>query len=385
MLKDGSTPTLVEQTRRVAGQTIACQVQQYGSLENAAEHETWHWGSGVLMFGLLRAHGTTQQENILLYLTHWIDHNIEKGIHLAHTDRIMPAGVVGSMLMNGQLDSRYAQVISQAHDYLIEGKRKVKGCEGTKIQLQWRGRSWLDDLFMTGILMIRYKDYFKVDAMNEMIAAHFLAHLDLLQCHADSSKVLNHGQWLLPNGTPYLPDGNIAWSRANGWYLVAMADFLTHTPTDSPHYPVLVQKYQEIIAEVITYQGENGLFPTVMDHPDTYGEVAATGLFVHATAAGLKNGWLTEDQYYRTLHLGLTALYKNIDQYGRVGGVSAGTPVMPGPGWYNKINVGTYPWGDGAVLLALTEANALLQQLTAPTASQAPLGSEKERFLRNFN
>lgn len=361
-IQDGYTPSLSEQINRVGGQSIATRVLKYGNLKDAAKEETWHWGSGVFMFGLVRAHSCTGTKDFVTYPKLWVEFHQKNGIHLTHTDRVMPAGVVGDMLERGYVSDEYAPILDQAYDYLMEGQRRVKGCGGEWKDLEWRGRTWLDDLVMTGVLMIRYREYYQKPGMDEMIASQFLAHIDLLQCHQET-KLMNHGQWLGPKGRRWFPSGKVAWARANGWFLVAMGDFLEHSSPEKGYYAVLQGHFQDILSAVSACQKEDGLFPTVLDKPRTKGEVAATALFVQATATGLKNGWIEGEAYFRLVRKGLEAIYQNIDETGRIRNISAGTPVMPTPGLYNRINMGTYPWGEGAVLLAFCAVKDLLEKL----------------------
>ncbi|MCB9231520.1 MAG: glycoside hydrolase family 88 protein [Bacteroidia bacterium] len=357
--------SLPQEIGRISRWAMQRRIDKQGSLEKAAEHEHWSWGGGVLMFGLVRAHRVTQDENIIRFVQHWADFHYEEGFPLNHTDRIMPAGVIAEMILEGKLPTRYDAVLKLSYDYLMAGKRVVRGCRDAdgkrkKVQLEFRGRSWLDDLFMCGMFMTRYAEMTGSQELMDRVANQFLAHLDLLQCHGEA-RVLNHGQWLGRNGRPFLPSGEVAWARANGWYLAATADFLMKNPADNPKRAAMLRYFQEIMAEIPQYQLESGLFPTVLDKPSSYGEVAATALFVYASAAGLRQGWLKGDQYYVLMHRGLQAIMENVDANGQVVGISAGTPVLPTPRLYEAINRGTWPWGEGAVLLALVEVLDLVK------------------------
>lgn len=379
-----STPypkvSLSTEIDRIASYAITRRVLKHGSFEDAAKKEGWIWGPGVLMFGLTKAHTVTQNPEILAFQRSWIHSHYEKGIKLYHPDHITPAAVVGELLIRGDLEPKYTPILDQSYVWLMKGAREVRGCKGeddrrVRRALSWKGRTWLDDLFMSGTFMTRYASVKNKPEINQLVLAQFLAHIDLLQCHAEGSHLLNHGQYLTPGGKRWMPSGKVAWARANGWFVASMVDFLEHLPKDDPGHPVLLEHFRQIVAEFPACQQPSGLFPTVLDRPKSYGEVAATALITYAVACGLKNGWLTEDRYYGLVRKGVGGILDQIDPVGQVGGTSAGTPVMPLAGMYRTIKVGTYPWGEGATLMALSEVSTLLSK------QKGPFPMESEAFL----
>lgn len=365
--------SLIRNIEKIANYSVQSRIKKYGNIQNAVRKESWDWGSGVLMFGLIRAYEVTGDSTILSFVRHWIDYHFDKGIKPSHTDHIAPAATVSEFILKGDLvqeSERYNSILTLSYNYLMSESIELEGCKcanGThkKVKLQWRGRSWVDDLFMTVPFMVRYSELFNHPQLHETITDHFLAHRDLLQCHRKNSNLLKHGKylskdfklWFIPLG--WLPSGNVAWARGNGWYAAALADFLAHLSTDSKSFTRLIDHFQNLMGEIANYQLRSGLFPTVLDNPSSYEEVSATALFVYATAIGLQHKWLKDDRYYALIKNGVIGILNKVSAEGRVSGISAGTTILPVAALYELIPVGTYPWGEGSVLMALTEVNNL--------------------------
>lgn len=380
--------SLPDEIKRVSGYAMHRREVEAGNLKYAAEAERWSWGGGVLMYGLLRAHEVNEDPRILEFIRHWIDYHYRKGFHLNHTDRIMPAGVVSEMILDGDLPEKYRPVLDLSYEFMTKGRHQAKGCpdENGKrpmVKLAFRGRSWLDDLFMNGQFMARYAMLTKDSKLMHDVGKQILAHIEILQCHGGDSKMLNHGQWLGPKGRPFFPSGKVAWARANGWYLSAITDYLALTPNKWTEHRQILVHFQEIMSEVPRYQRADGLFPTVLDRPDSYGEVAATALYVQAAAAGLRQKWLRAEIYYDLVYKGLLAILDNLSPDGQVLQTSGGTPVLPWGKLYERIRIGTYPWGEGTVMMALVEIHRLVEELR--TFEEMDLSEGQIEFLARFS
>ncbi len=369
---------LISKIKTIATYAVNSRIEKYGEgndMRSAATNEDWDWGEGVLMFGLIHANDIVQSDSILDFVRFWIDHHLEEGVNFNHTDKIIPCAVIAELMISNKIDKNsiaYNSILSEAFRFLMSEKIELEGCKDEtgkrkKVNLQWKGRTWLDDLFMIVPYMTRYSKIVNDSSLYNIIAKHFLAHRDLLQCHGGGhSLLLRHGIRLCKD-YPFdfwKPDGDIAWARGNGWYIAALADFLNHSSHAEDKHVDLIYHYRELLYEISSYQLASGLFPTILDDSTSYGEVSATALFLYAATLGLENGWISDDRYYKLIFNGIEGIYNNLSKKGEVSGTSGGTGAYLFACSYKGIPRGTYPWGDGTVLMALSSIADLIEQTT---------------------
>lgn len=321
----------------------------------ALRKESWDWGAGVLMFGLMQAYYQTNEKPLVDFIKKWFDYHVtDEGFQINHTDEVAPAAVLADLILAGELNQdseHYQNVLKNTYDYLTRTKpKKLKGCKDENgqrkpVQLQWRGRTWLDDLFMTAPFMIRYAQTKNDTTLYSKIGKHFLAHRDLSQCHKKNSFLMKHGNYLFKDYKLlfWLPAANVAWARGNGWYVSALADFLSKLPRQHVMHFEMVVLFKNIIAEIATQQLDSGLFPTVLDDRSSYGEVSATALFIYATALGLQHQWIQGDHFYALIRKGIRGILEHIDENGQVKETSNETGVFPVAALYKMMPRGTYP------------------------------------------
>jgi len=114
------------------------------------------------------------------------------------------------------------------------------------------------------------------------------------------------------------------WSRAIGWYAMALVDTLDYFPADHPARPELIGLLQKVSAGVARYQdAESGLWYQVTDQGARQGDyLEATGssMFVYALAKGINRGYLSRDVLPVVLkgYTGLVGKLLQVDPTGRV-------------------------------------------------------------------
>src|SRR5258707_8868253 len=96
-----------------------------------------------------------------------------------------------------------------------------------------------------------------------------------------------------PNGLFYhAPDVPFYWGRGNGWVAAGMTELLRSLPKNHPRRARILAGYQQMMASLLKYQGGDGLWRQLIDHPEAWAETSSTGMFTFAMITGEKNGWL---------------------------------------------------------------------------------------------
>jgi len=144
-------------------------------------------------------------------------------------------------------------------------------------------RYWSDDLYMLPVLQVQAYRATKDPKYLDRVALTMVAYLDKLQ---------------QPNGLfLHSPDSPFYWGRGNGWVAAGMAEVLSVLPPEHPHYARILKSYRLMMAGLLKYQTDEGLWRQLIDQPDFWPETSGSAMFTFAIVEGVKRGLLEADQY----------------------------------------------------------------------------------------
>ena len=172
-------------------------------------------------------------------------------------------------------------------------------------------RYWIDDMYM--ITAIQTEAYRATGDKKyiERAAKTMVAYLDKLQ---------------QPNGLFFhAPDAQFYWGRGNGWVAAGMAELLSSLPKNHPLRPRIVKGYLTMMASLLKYQRDDGLWGQLLDHPESWAETSGSGMFTFALVTGVRKGWLPKKTYGHVARRAWLGLIKHIDDKGNVSDVCEGT------------------------------------------------------------
>jgi len=192
----------------------------------------------------------------------------------------------------------------------------------------WQTRMWIDDMFM--ITAVQSQAYRATNDKKyiERAAKEMVLYLDSLQ---------------RPNGLFYhAPDVPYFWGRGDGWMAAGMAELLRSLPKDSQYRERIMKGYKTMMASLLKYQAENGMWRQLIDDPESWPETSCTGMFTFAMITGVKNGWLDAAAYGPAARKGWLALITYIDSNNDVREVCEGTNKKNDRQYYldRKRNIG---------------------------------------------
>ena len=173
-------------------------------------------------------------------------------------------------------------------------------------------RYWIDDMYMITMLQVQaWRATGDVKYLDRAALA-MVAYLEKLQ---------------QPNGLfLHAPDAPYYWSRGNGWMAAGTTELLRALPGQHPRRDRILEGYRRMMNSLLVYQGENGLWCQLLDHPESWPETSGTGMFTFALITGVKNNWLDGKTYGEAARKAWLGLVKYIDELGNVRDVCAGTP-----------------------------------------------------------
>jgi unsaturated rhamnogalacturonyl hydrolase len=129
-----------------------------------------------------------------------------------------------------------------------------------------------------------------------------------------------------PNGLFYhAPDAPFFWGRGNGWVAAGMTELLQSLPANHFRRPRIMEAYRKMMAALLKYQGADGMWRQLIDHPEAWPETSSTGMFTFAMVTGVRNGWLDKKAYGSAARKGWLGLVSYIEPNGDIREVCEGT------------------------------------------------------------
>jgi rhamnogalacturonyl hydrolase YesR len=221
---------------------------------------------------------------------------------------------------NNHVDYRVFGVVP-LEIYIQTGDRKYLEIGKGLADKQWEkttpdgitdeARYWIDDMYMIPALQVQaFRATGDTNYLNHAAMA-MAAYLDKLQ---------------QTNGLFYhAPDVPFFWSRGNGWFAAGMAELLSSMPAEHPQRARILAGYKTMMASLLKYQSDEGLWRQLVDRPESWLESSGTGMFTFAMITGVRNGWLDSKTYGEAARKGWLGLVKYINADGNIGEVCIGT------------------------------------------------------------
>jgi Predicted unsaturated glucuronyl hydrolase involved in regulation of bacterial surface properties, and related proteins len=316
---------------------------------------TWDWPCGVAYYGVSRAYEATGNESYLQRMIAWVDEYIEEGLPEVWTVNTCAMGHMLITLYEYTKDPRYLDLIMSKIDYLEHralrfGDRVLQHTVSAKNDFP--EQCWADTLFMAAYFMLRVGIMLNERRLIDDALNQFVWHIHYLQ--DEDTALWYHGY----NNMTKDHMSGIFWARGNAWAAYTMTRTAKILP-EAYLYPPIMDIWgssRDQLAALKGLQREDGLWGTVLDHPEAYGEVSASA---GIAAAMVTNASPLHGKYVRRA---LKGILDNIAPNGRVLNVSGGTAVMRDVQGYLSIDrKWAQGWGQG---LALAFLAAVLETIS---------------------
>ena len=206
-------------------------------------------------------------------------------------------------------------------------------------------RFWIDDMYMLTMLQLEAYRATGDHKYLDRDAKEMVAYLDRLQ---------------QPNGLFYhAEDVKYFWGRGDGWVAAGMAEMLRSLPADHPQRARILKGYKLMMASLLKYQAQDGMWRELIDHPEAWPESSSSAMFAFAMITGVKHGWLDAATYAPAARKAWIAVAGYVDQNNDVTQVCEGTGKKDDLAYYlaRKRRTGDFH-GQAPVLWA---ASALLR------------------------
>ena len=306
----------------------------------------WDWNPGVGMNCISAYYNACKRQDVLGYLMGWIQRNKHKARKFQHVNVMTPFAIFPEMYRRTE-DPYFLNTAVEYANWIVNNSlRTVTGAfqhgQGLEEEI------WADTIFMVVLFLSRLARQLTDADFAEEAAKQLLLHIQLLQ--DPDTGVLFHGYQCQEQS--HMSAGR--WTRGNAWITVAAPMIISeiHTLVDIPSE--IEERYQRMVAGLVTYQAENGLWSTIMDHPDFYQESSGSAGIACGILKAIRMG-LIAPSYYPVVEKAVAGLLEKIAPDGIVLGVSGGTPILDNVEKYNQLSCYPTMYGQGLTLMLLAE------------------------------
>lgn len=145
------------------------------------------------------------------------------------------------------------------------------------------------------------------------------------------------------------------WARGNGWALMGMAETLRFLPRGHQRHHELHQRLHAQCQGLAKCQHARGLWHTLLDKEDSYLESTLATMVAFAMREAF-NAKLLDERDFGAMELqARRGAMDLIGEDGELTRVSVATPVGE-PKMYASRPFGVFPWGQGALLLMISQS-----------------------------
>jgi len=342
-----------------------------------AKAPKWDYVHGLVLYSFQELYKVNPDPRYSAYIKSYVDNFIEDDGSIKtyefknyNIDMI----VAGRLLFNvyaSTKEEKYLKAMQLLRKQLEEHPRTQSG--GFWHKKIYPNQMWLDGLYMGEPFYAQYTATFENGKNLDDVAKQF----EQIQLHATDPKTgLLYHAWdeskQMPWANKETGTSPNYWSRALGWYVMALVDALDYFPKDHPKQKELVEDLNKVAAALAKYQDKStGLWYQVTDkggEKGNYLEASGSSMFAYAFAKGVNKGYLPAE-YKKLANKAFDGLTKKLIKVDADGGITltqacavaglGGNPYRDGSYEYyiNERKKDNDPKATGPFILAALELN----------------------------
>ncbi|WP_235831002.1 glycoside hydrolase family 88/105 protein [Flavobacterium ustbae] len=266
-----------------------------------AKKPKWDYVHALVLHSIEELYKKNPDPRYKAYIRGYVDNLVQEDGEIKtyefdkfNIDLVVPGRLLFDIYAESKQD-KYLKALQQIRKQLAEQPRTASG--GFWHKQIYPNQMWLDGLYMGEPFYAQYTMTFENGKSLDDIAKQF----ELIQLHATDPKtgLLYHG-WDESKQMPWAnkETGNSPnfWSRALGWYAMALVDVLDYFPKEHPKHKDLVKYLNNVSEALLKYQDKSsGLWYQVTDkggEKGNYLEASGSAMFSYAFAKGANKGYL---------------------------------------------------------------------------------------------
>ncbi|KAF5388084.1 hypothetical protein D9615_000248 [Tricholomella constricta] len=310
------------------------------------------WTHGIGLYGLLKFHEITGDENTLKIAMSWFRERLSVGT-TKNVNTMSPL-LTAAYLHEAKHENYFVHLDSWAEWAMYDMPRTEEGgLQHITYLVDNHQQLWDDTLVMTVLPLTKIGLVLGRNEYIEEAKRQFLVHIKYLQ---DQQTGLWFHGWTFDGRHHF---AKARWGRGNCWATVAIPDFiemLKLPAADGVRMFLVSSLIAQIDALVSLQDSSTGLWHTILDDRTSYLEASATAGFAYGILKALRLRLIPrEERYTNMARKAIQGVLDNISEKGELKQVSFGTPVFDDLESYTKIPLTSMPYGQSLALLACTE------------------------------
>ena len=310
-------------------------ISRWPTTINSMTGKGWEYSNTIITHGMEKVYNDVPTAAYLTYIKNYVDTYVGTGgtitASLTSLDRVHP-GISCLFLYekfkSNSVDStKYRNAAITLRNLLVGSSATYSK---TSNGIFWHKLSgynnivMLDGIYMAHPFLVKYGRLFgDNDAIDTAVNQTLFVYNQLydntthLIKHAWTSTPASYPAW----ANPSTGNSSEVWSRAMGWYMMALVDILKYLPVSHPKRANLLTALSNLAIGIKNYQdATTGLWYQVVDKgvghtgytSANYIETSGSAMFVYALKTGVDSGWLSSAAYLPVAQSGWTGL-KNLE------------------------------------------------------------------------
>jgi len=300
-------------------------ISRWPTTINAMTGKNWEYSNSIILHGMEKVYNDTPNVAYITYIKKYVESYVDSSgnfnFTLAQTlDNIHP-GILCLFLYEKTGLTKFKTAATKLRDYLVAASSTYPKTpdggywhKGTN-PAAYSNVMMLDGIYMAHPFLVKYGRMFNdpvcydtATSQTLMLASHLYDNTIHLARHAwnyDKSK-----SWA--NATTGI--SSEIWSRAMGWYVMALVDMLKYLPSTHAKYASIKALLANLAIGIQNTQDPvTGLWYQVMNKQDSaanYLETSGSAMFVYALKTAADSGWISSS-YLTVAQKGWTGLKAN--------------------------------------------------------------------------
>lgn len=311
--------------------------------------DNWEWPTGIALYGIYKFYRKTGEKEFLETLVQWYERHLAGEPVHRNVNTVTPMLTLVFLYEELHREEWRAPIESWVEWIMQEMPRtEYGGLQHMTVLNQHYQQLWDDTLFMTVLFLAKAGKVLGRPELVEEAKYQFLLHIKYLQ---DNVTGLWYHGWTFDRRHNF---ARAFWARGNSWYTAGALEFLEILDEEDAVTRMVVASWQDQVKELRKYQGQNGLFNTLLNVEESYFETSATANIAYGLLKGMRMK-LIGPEYASCARKAAEAVIGQIRADGTVDGVSYGTGMGSDLEHYKKIPICPTGYGQGTAFLMLTE------------------------------
>ncbi|TGG93493.1 glycoside hydrolase family 105 protein [Natronospirillum operosum] len=311
----------------------------------------WEWTHGIGLYGMYQFARQTNDESVMEIVDQWFRDRFRERQATKNVNTVCPFLTLAYRYEDTR-DPSLLPYLETWADWVMHDMPRTRcgGLQHVVYNSENKEQMWDDTLMMSVMPLAKIGRLLNRPDYVEEAKFQFLQHTQYLM---DTETGLWFHGWTFAGNHNF---ANALWARGNSWVTIAIPDFLevTGLPETDAVYRQLTGVLNRQIEALVACQSDSGLWPTLLNDPDSYAEASASAGFAYGMLKAIRQRLISQE-YFAPAEKAIQGVFKQIDPTGELKHVSFGTAMGEDLDYYRNIPLTSMPYGQAMAILSLTE------------------------------